>query len=225
MGGHGKQFKGVYLPHWTFDTVTDTDYRGQRGIIHIVYKEVWQQQNGKRVRTTVATQEIRWHNVSGRVRLAFDDILVLASAYLPKVIINKLEPWRLAEARPYDKAFLSGMRTNYYQINLDSAYQIAKQKISSHIYNAICRDIGGDRQQVTSQSTSYYDNTFKLLLLPIWYSALEFNGKQYQIVVNGQTGKISGEYPKSMVKIITAVIITTVLIVTLLYFSKDYLNY
>lgn len=223
MGGHEKRFKGVYLPHWTFDTVTNTHYRGQRGTIHIRYETVWQIENGKRVRKTVPKQEIRWQNVSGQVNLAFDDILVLASAFLPKVIVNKLSPWQLNKAVPYDEAFLSGMRADYYQIDLENAYQIAKSKIQSHIYTAICRDIGGDRQQISSQSTQYYDNTFKLLLLPVWYSALEYKGKPYQMIVNGQTGQITGEYPKSIAKIITAIIVALIISTIVLYFGKDYL--
>jgi hypothetical protein len=35
----------------------------------------------------------------------------------------------------------------------------------------------------------------KYALLPIWFLTLEYKGIRYQYIVNGQTGKVSGEFP------------------------------
>jgi hypothetical protein len=71
-------------------------------------------------------------------------------------------------------------------------------------------DIGGDEQMIESLSTNYTDVTFKHLLLPVYAGAYRYNGKTYQIMVNGRTGEIQGERPYSFWKI--ALLVVTILI-------------
>ncbi|HEV8203875.1 MAG TPA: hypothetical protein VGP98_06540 [Pyrinomonadaceae bacterium] len=71
-------------------------------------------------------------------------------------------------------------------------------------------DIGGDEQMIESLSTNYSDVTFKHLLLPVYAGAYRYNGKTYQIMVNGRTGEIQGERPYSFWKI--ALLVLTILI-------------
>ena len=47
-----------------------------------------------------------------------------------------------------------------------------------------------------------------------------FNGKSYQIVINGENGKIVGEYPKSAVKIVIAVILAVIALGLLFYYMN-----
>jgi hypothetical protein len=43
--------------------------------------------------------------------------------------------------------------------------------------------------------------TFKHTLLPVWFVTYNFGAKTYQVAVNGATGAIAGEHPKSFWKI------------------------
>ena len=40
----------------------------------------------------------------------------------------------------------------------------------------------------------------KYCLLPVWFMTIEFQGKQYQLAVNGQTGEASGLVPSTSVE-------------------------
>ncbi len=206
MGGHSKQFQGVYVPHWTFDSLTETDYTGERGEHYTDYVQQTRIVDGKSKTVTVPVTKTRWYHAAGRVRVMFDDVLVLASMLLPKSIINSLRPWALEEAVPYTPEYLAGLKADYYQLDLDDAFKVAKKRMSSDIHRAICRDIGGDEQRIHSQQTRYHNSTYKLLMLPVWYSAFEYRGKMYQTVINAQTGKVAGEYPKSAAKIAIAAV-------------------
>ena len=62
-------------------------------------------------------------------------------------------------------------------------------------------DIGGDHQRIASVDTQYSHLMFKHILLPMWVSAYLFSGKTYRFLVNGQTGEVVGESPKSGWKI------------------------
>ena len=62
-----------------------------------------------------------------------------------------------------------------------------------------------------SVSTRYGDVKFKHVLLPVWISAYRYRDKAYRFLVNGQTGEVSGESPKSWWKI--AFLVLAILVV------------
>jgi len=49
--------------------------------------------------------------------------------------------------------------------------------------------------------TGYSDQTFKHILAPVWLLSYTYRRKSYQCAMNGVTGAIGGEYPKSPWKI------------------------
>ena len=79
------------------------------------------------------------------------------------------------------------------------------------VQNEIRRDIGGDEQQIQEADTRYADLTFKHLLLPVWIGAYRFEGSVFQVLVNAQTGEVTGERPYSKGKLFLLVIIVVVL--------------
>lgn len=224
MAGYSKQFEGVYLPHWTFDSLTYTDYQGQRGEYYIDYVRQTRVVNGKTETVDVPVTKVRWYPAAGQVRVMFDDVLVLASMLIPKTILNRLRPWQLQQAQPYTPEYVAGLKAKYYQIDLDEAFNVARQRMAADIDVAIRRDIGGDQQQIHRKNTRYQNSTYKLILLPVWYSNFEYKGKTYQTVINGQNGKVAGQYPKSPVKIIAAVIAAILVLGVIGYFYYQ-LNY
>lgn len=209
-GGLDKDaFKGIYMPFWTYDAETQTTYIGERGV---EYSKTTTNSDGEDDTTT----EIRWRNVSGTVSNSFDDVVVPATTTLPSDISNQLENWDMQNCVSYQPQFLAGFITETYQTDFREGLELAKTKMDYVIKSSIREDIGGDEQRITSKMTQYNDVMFKLLLLPIWISAFRYNGKLYQFVVNGRTGEVVGEYPKSIFKIALAVI-GILLIAWLLY--------
>ena len=88
----GRKLEGIYVPYWTFDADTESDYRGERGIVY--YETRMVKRDGKQVQQRVA--KVRWTPVRGHVARFFDDVLVLASKSLPKRYTDALEPWDLS---------------------------------------------------------------------------------------------------------------------------------
>jgi predicted RNA-binding Zn-ribbon protein involved in translation (DUF1610 family) len=201
-GDRSDKLNGVYIPYWTYDSSTSTEYTGQRGIDHTESYTVTV--NGKQERRTRIVTH--WSNVSGNVRNTFDDILVLASNSLPRNYAEKLDPWDLSNLTEFDEQFLSGFRTESYQIDLENGFDKAKAIIQGNINSAICNDIGGNHQRITSSSTTYENITFKHILLPIWISAYRYKEKVYRFMINGRTGEVQGERPWSWIKITLAVL-------------------
>jgi hypothetical protein len=83
---------------------------------------------------------------------------------------------------------------------------------------ADCRGkVPGDTQRNLRVRASYSGQTFKHILAPLWMLQYRFGAKNYQVVMNGYTGRISGDYPKSWLKIAMAVL--AFVIVALIVFS------
>lgn len=219
---HEEELSGIYLPFWTYDTQTTTQYTGRRGEYYYETQYVTVRDNNGNTRQEARqVQKIHWYPASGTVRNSFDDVLVCASNTLPTHHTENLEPWDLPALIPYQDAYLQGFRAESYHISLEEGLDKAKHIMHPIIEATICRDIGGDVQDVISAQTQYRDITFKHILLPLWISAYRYSGKVFRFVVNGRSGEVNGERPYSAVKIAFA-IIASIIFATLLYFLFSY---
>lgn len=197
----GRRMQGIYVPFWTFDADTKSRYRGERGTVYYETRTVMR--DGKR--QTVQVQKVRWRPASGRVARFFDDVLVLASRSLPKRFTDGLQPWDLSALTPYAPEFLAGFRAEGYQVQLEDGFAEARAHMDRVIERDVRFDIGGDRQRVHDVQTEISAVTFKHILLPVWLAAYKYKGNSFRFVVNGQTGRVQGERPWSVVKIALAV--------------------
>ncbi len=199
----GRRMQGVYVPFWTFDARTESDYRGQQGTVHYETRRVVR--DGKA--QTVQVPIVRWRPVSGRVARLFDDVLVLASRSLPKRFTDGLAPWDLSALQPWHPGFLAGFRAEGYSVELQDGFAEARAFMDRMIERDVRFDIGGDQQMVEAIRTRVSDVTFKHVLLPVWLAAYRYNGRTYRFVVNGRTGAVQGERPYSALKIAAAVLL------------------
>jgi len=199
----GRKMQGIYVPYWTFDADTASQYHGERGTIYYETQTVFR--DGKREQVRVP--KVRWRRVSGRVARFFDDVLVLASHSLPKRFTDALEPWDLSAMEPYNPEYLAGFRAEGYTVELDEGFAEARAHMDRVITRDVKFDIGGDRQRIHDIQTRVSDITFKHVLLPVWLAAYKYRGETYRFVVNGRTGRVQGERPWSVWKIGFAVII------------------
>jgi ribosomal protein L37AE/L43A len=204
--------RGIYIPYWTYDCKTATDYVGQRGENYYEEQTVMTKDaQGNNVQQRRQVQKIHWTTVSGSVDLVHDDVLVLASKSFPPELKAPLSGWDLKSLRPYQAEFIAGFQVEGYRLGLKDGFAAAQPIISAQIATAIRHDIGGDHQRVQSTDVSTSDVTFKHVLLPLWVSSYVYKGRTYRFMINGQTGAVTGEWPKSAWKILG--IVTVVLFV------------
>jgi DNA-directed RNA polymerase subunit RPC12/RpoP len=205
-------FKGSYLPHWTYDAATTSHYEGQRGEYYYTTETYTATENGEQVTRTRQVRHTRWHHVSGTVARGFDDILVAGTGHVAAAQLDKLTPWPLEEARPYQAEYLAGFQTVRYDVEPEQGLETAKQRMAEVIEGDCRADIGGDEQRVTSVDTRYDDVTYKLVLLPVWFLTYLHAGRSWQVMVNARTGEVIGERPYSAAKITAAVVLALAVI-------------
>jgi predicted RNA-binding Zn-ribbon protein involved in translation (DUF1610 family) len=198
-------FSSVYASYFTFDASADTDYTGERGTTYTVTVG-----SGDNQRTET---RIRWTWVNGRVRNRFDDLPVLANTGLDEAKVAALEPWPTDRARPYSAEYVAGHLSRTYDRTAEQCFEPARQQMVQEIDRTIRRDIGGNQQRVHSTNVHWYDMRFKYLLLPIWLLTVIYEGKPFQVCINGVTGEVQGRRPISKVKVTVAVVVALVIII------------
>ncbi|MEP6763019.1 MAG: primosomal protein N' (replication factor Y) - superfamily II helicase [Gemmatimonadaceae bacterium] len=210
--------RGVYVPCWTFDAETSSDYVGERGDHRTVY-ETRRDANGNNV--TVSTTVTDWYNASGRVDVNFDDELVLASNSIPEHLASVLKGWDISGLVPFSDDFVAGFTVEAYQIALEPAFDKAEQVFNAEIDSAVRRDIGGDEQRVGRVSVNYGAVSFKHILLPVWICSYLFGGRSWRVVVNGQTGAVKGDRPYSAWKIAFTILFVVTFIASIYALSHQ----
>jgi predicted RNA-binding Zn-ribbon protein involved in translation (DUF1610 family) len=211
--GTTEAIKGTYVPHWTFDASTETDYAGQRGE-HYYTTESYQVSdgNGRSHTETRQVQHTRWYPAAGHVARDFDDVVVPASSHVAPELLDKMGPWMLPQAVPYEPQFLAGYSALRYDVDPPTGLTSAQGQMENVVREDCKADIGGDEQTVSSMNIHYAAIMFKLILLPLWIASYLYAGKTYQVLVNANTGEVVGDRPYSKLKIALAVIAALVVI-------------
>ena len=209
---------GIYIPFWTYDASTDSQWTAEAGYF---YYETVTRTDSEGNTVTEQVQRIRWVPVSGFFQHAFDDVLVIGSKGIQQHMVERVYPFPLEKTVNYNSQFMAGWKAEVYGLDVQKGFDIADGIMDSQLHSLISGIVPGDTQRFLSVNTHKYDLTFKHLLLPVWVAAYVYNGKTYQVLVNGSTGKIAGDKPYSTIKIVFAVLIGIIIAVILyLLFSK-----
>lgn len=204
-----EKIHGVYVPFWTYDAMTESTWWAEAGYYYYE-THTYTDANGN-IQTT-QVQKIRWIPVSGYYEEFFDDVTVIASKGIPQSRVQDIYPYDFSKLINYDPRLLVGWESELYGIDIHKGFKIAEKIMDDYIRQACIRQIPGDTYRFLQINTHKYNITYKHILLPIWIAAYRYNGEVYQVIVNGQTGKISGEKPLSWIKIILFVLFIILII-------------
>lgn len=210
------RFQGVYLPYWTFDAMTGTVYRGERGDHYWVTIQTGKQT--QRVRRT------RWQSASGSFRRFFDDVLVPGARgrenSLPTKLLAGLDPWPLEASLPFTAAALSGFSARTYDVPLADAFGSGRMLMDAMLRQDVLRRIGGDEQRIHAVKSDFAALTYKHLLLPVWLLTYRFRNKPFRVSVNGATGEVQGERPWSVWKILGLVVVVAGIVTAIVVWTR-----
>jgi hypothetical protein len=192
---------GVYIPCWTFDADARSAWTADAGYRYQVEEPYTATENGEQVSKTRTVTKTRWEDASGKHEQHYDDWLVQASKGLDQKAIKGMLPFKLAKLRPYDVRFLAGFRAERYCLDLPSAWGAGQKELHAQETRACRRLVPGDTQRKLRVNTSFSEVRFKHTLLPVWVAAYRFEGKVYRYLVNGESGKQTGDAPISKWKV------------------------
>lgn len=208
---------GVYLPYWTFDAQVEADWTAQSGTYYYT-TQTYRDSNGNM--RTRQVRHVRWSPAAGHVSHFFDDEPIPGAQGVHQDLLRQVEPFPTNDLVPYDTAYLSGFVVEHYQVVLIDAAQQARDAMNAKLERLCAAQIPGDTYSDLRVSPQYSGQTFKHILVPVWLLAYDYGRKAYQVVVNGYTGQIAGEYPISYWKIFLLIVFGLLIVGTLAFLNR-----
>jgi hypothetical protein len=210
--------RGVYIPYWTFDAQAVCPWEAEAG--HYYYTtETYRDSKGQQ--QTRQVRHVRWEPSSGEVRHFFDDEPVPGTHGVSLSLLKEVEPFPTTALVPYATAFLSGFVVEHYQVVLFEAAQNAEAAMTRKLHEMCAAEIPGDTYRNLQIHPVFSGRTFKHILAPVWLLTYNYGAKAYQVVVNGDTGRMAGDYPKSAWKIALLVLVLMIVAIVVLVLSQQ----
>jgi hypothetical protein len=192
--------KGVYLPYWTFDAKCHSTWTADSGTYYYV------QVNNKPQR------RVRWSPAAGELSHVFDDELVPGSTGVNAKLLRGVEPFPTGEVVPYDPGYVAGWLVERYQVDLEQAAAQSRQQMDRTLEKLCGDQVPGDTYRNLVVRTTYTDEQFKHVLVPVWLLTYVLGTKSFQVIVNGATGSIAGTRPWSWVKITLLILVALIVV-------------
>ncbi|MEO0468413.1 MAG: hypothetical protein AAF206_02240 [Bacteroidota bacterium] len=177
-------FRMVYVPYWVFDADAHAVWKAEVGY---TYTSTDGEGN--------VSSHTQWKWKRGTKSFPFQNVLVSGSDHLDKQMLRKLSDFSLEGLVPYGADFLAGIPAQAYEVKLEDAWQIGRGRIRETMKIACKKAPGKNKIRNFSMEMKLSDETWKYILLPYILSSYHYDGKDYQIMVNGQTGDIAGYRP------------------------------
>lgn len=196
------QVKGIYIPAYAFDTNTHSVYNGE------LYDEEEETDSEGRTHT-----ERRYFHVSGKHDFKFRDVIVECSSKISQYDIDGVLPYEYGGKQAYKNEYILGYSVEQYNQTVEKSIPTYKQIVESSIKSQILSKYHYDGVSYLNVSTDYDDEKYRYYLLPIYRFDYEYKGKKYVTYMNGQTGKVDNNIPKSGWKIFFAIILPILLFV------------
>jgi hypothetical protein len=149
---------------------------------------------------------VRWEPAAGEIDHVFDDEPVSGTTGVDLSLLKGVEPFPSTELVPYDTGYLSGHVVEHYQVALAEAAKRGREAMETQLMALCGQQVPGDTYRNLRIDPAYSGQTFKHILVPVWLLTYGYGARTFQVVINGFTGAMAGQYPKSWVKILLAVL-------------------
>lgn len=157
----------------------------------------------------------RWLPINGVEGRFFNDVLVSGIKALPTRELERLEPFNLHDLQEFKPDYLAGWPAILYDCSLSDASLIGREKalhtLRPELYSTVA--MGQEKRNVNISAGGWSGMTFKHILVPLWIGTYRHAGQEYRLLINGQTGKVSGQKPRDNFKAFMAVGIVFMLLV------------
>jgi hypothetical protein len=208
---------GVYIPYWTFDAHVVCPWTAEAG--HYYYTTETYREGGQT--RTRQVRHVRWEPASGEIQHFFDDEPVPGTQGVSHHLLAQVEPFPTTELKPYDTAYLSGFVVEHYQIVLFDAAKRSQDSMTAKLTQMCAAQIPGDTYRNLEIHPTFSGQTFKHILVPVWLLTYNFGARAFQVIVNGVTGRMAGDYPKSPWKIALLVVLAIVIFFIIMMLKND----
>jgi hypothetical protein len=109
--------------------------------------------------------------------------------------------YNLDDLIEYEPKFLAGQQAQAYDLSLDNAWEQARHTMREETRKECRKQTSTNKVRNFSMSLDFSDESWRYILLPVYIAIYHYRGESFQVMVNGQTGKISGQRPADWLKV------------------------
>lgn len=179
-----EEMSGIYIPFWNFDCDCDAcvTYNAQR-------ITSWSDAKYDYIKTD-------YFKLFREGSIGFEHIPVDGSKKTDNTYTEALEPYNYADAINFSTAYLSGFLADKYDVSADECIDRANERVENSTKAAFAQTAAMyDRVVPENTRVSFSNGKIRYALLPVWMLNIKYNDKMYKYAINGQTGKVVGDYP------------------------------
>ena len=178
------EMSGVYIPFWMFDCDCSAaiTYSAQR-------VTSWSDSNYNYTKTD-------YYRLFRSGSVGFANIPVDGSKKADDAYMEAVEPFRYDDAVEFNGAYLSGYMADKYDVSAEESIERANERVKNSTVS-VFRETANGYAAVIPESTkiSFSGGKIRYSLLPVWMLNIKYMNNLYRFAINGQTGKVVGEYP------------------------------
>jgi len=184
-----EEMAGVYVPFWMFDCDCNAalTYNAQR-------ISFWSDSEYRYKKTD-------YFKLFRAGSIGYANIPVDGSLKTDDVYMEAVEPFNYNDAVDFDGTYLSGYLADKYDVSAEESVQRANERVKNSTVEAF-NDTTGLYNIVLPDSArvEFANGKIRYALLPVWMFNIKYMDKIYKFAINGQTGKVVGEYPVDKAK-------------------------
>lgn len=179
-----EEMAGVYVPFWMFDCDCNASisYNAER-------KTSWSDANYNYTKTD-------HYKLFRSGSVGFANIPVDGSKKMDDTYMEAVEPFHYEDAVEFSGVYLSGYLADKYDVSAEESIERANNRVENSTFSAFLDTTSGYSFVIPENSNiSFSNGKIRYSLLPVWMLNIKYMDKMYQFAINGQTGKVVGEYP------------------------------
>ncbi|RMG56960.1 MAG: hypothetical protein D6722_25590, partial [Bacteroidetes bacterium] len=180
-----ERMRAMYIPFFLFDTLTRSTWRAMVG-----FSFIENTRNGPR-------DSKAWEPSTGYYEHFYENLEVPASVGADPVNLADILPFDWSKVVPYDPRYLRDTPVECYQESEIGTFRLADQLLDMEIHDAIMGRLPGHDVKKMLVNSEKHSIAFRHVLVPVWVASFVFRGELYQFLINGQSGKITGDRPLS----------------------------
>lgn len=185
-----KQVTGIYIPCMCYDIRVQGET-----IVNALRREKSSSPEEER-------EEISFYNLYRKNDLLFHYLPVSNSKNIDDKLLEQLCPFNFRQMERFSPRHLEAHFAEKYALASDKVFLSAKKKAEKYAEEYILHTVRDyEEPEIAEKDYHIGKNSSKYVLLPVWLVMYDYGNKEYIFAMNGQTGKIACEPPKSWVKI------------------------
>jgi hypothetical protein len=214
------KLQGVYLPFWSFSMLAHSAWRASIGEHWYRTETYTTTENGKTVTKTRTVTETEWWPLAGRHHNYYSGYLISGSRGLSQTDAERVKPFRLEALKRYAPQYLAGWSSEECSVAREDALNTCNAEFQRREQSAVESFLPGDTHSDVQVSTSFDQVNSDLILLPIYLLSYRYRGKLYRFLLNGQTGRYTGDKPWSWRRIAAAILLILLVIALIAVFAN-----